>query len=173
MPSATRRRNLFMWSILIGAYSNSVRSSVCPSVRNVPVLYQNGVTLSLYFRQHMVPCNKHVWKIPTGSPVGGRWVQVGYMKFAIFCPLGRCGRHQGVTGVYPAVKKNPPWNLCYATASTAGTTGIPYVSWPTIKWPSGNIPRWNWWLCRGHTRGVHKRSTLVDLLAIAKFLVFS
>ena len=35
------------------------------------------------------------WALSTG----------GIYKVRDFLPLGRCGRHQGVTGVYPAVKK--------------------------------------------------------------------
>jgi len=59
----------------------SVRLSVCPSVhpsvRNVPVLDENGLTYRHSFSPHGSPiilvlsASKHLHKIPTGSPPAG------------------------------------------------------------------------------------------------------
>ena len=73
-------------------YSNSVRLSVRPSVRYVPVSYENGLTYCdnfftiWYPNQSNFMSIKHLLEIPTGSPPAGalNTGSIKYKDFAIF-----------------------------------------------------------------------------------------
>ena len=72
-------------------YSNSLRLSVCPSIRpsvcNIPVSDENGLTYIFTVRlpNHSSFISiKHLHEIPMGSPPAGALNTGGYKNFAIF-----------------------------------------------------------------------------------------
>jgi len=74
-------------------HSNSVPLSVClsvrPSVSNVLVLDENGLTYCHSFFHNFFTSIKHLHEIPTRSPTAGALNTDGVYKFRDFLPISR------------------------------------------------------------------------------------
>ena len=93
-----------------------------PSVCYVPVLYRND---SAYYHTlfSVFPVLKSL-RNSDGVTPKGRWIQVGYINFAIF---HQAAATKGVTYVSFREKLSP---VKFTLAAAAATTGVPYVSSP-------------------------------------------